>query len=103
MARRRRRVVWTDQALQMVDEVLDYIAMDSPEGARSVLDQTLAAASSLATLAARGRVVPEVDDPAVREVFVFNYRLIYEVAPSEVRILTFVHGARDFTKWRTRE
>jgi len=72
MARRRRRVVWTEQALQLVDEVLDYIATDSPEGARAVLEQTLAAASSLATLATRGRVVPEIGDPAVREVFVFN-------------------------------
>jgi plasmid stabilization system protein ParE len=77
--------------------------MDSPEGACAVLEQTLAAATSLVTLATRGRIVPEIGDPIIREVFVFNYRLIFEVTPSEVRILTFVHGARDFARWHGRQ
>jgi hypothetical protein len=29
----------------------------------------------------RGRIVPEISDGAVRELFVKNYRLIYEVRP----------------------
>ena len=103
MARRQRRVVWTEQARQALDEALEYIAQDSPEGARAVLEQALAAASALATLSERGRVVPEIGDPAVREVFVFRYRLLYEVATSEVRILGLLHGARDFAKWRRGE
>ena len=101
MARRKRRVVWTDEARRALDEALEYIAQESPDGARAVLEQALAAASGLATLSERGRVVPEVQDPALREVFVFRYRLLYEVAPAEVRILTLLHGARDFAKWRT--
>jgi mRNA-degrading endonuclease RelE of RelBE toxin-antitoxin system len=39
-------------------------------------------------------VVPEVADNAVRELFVKNYRLIYEVRSDLVVVLTFVHGAR---------
>jgi len=31
----------------------------------------------LAAFAARGRIVPELNDPTVREVFVFRYRLLY--------------------------
>ena len=103
MARGQRRVIWTQEALRALDEVLEYIAKDAPEGARLVLQQALAAASSLATLSERGRVVPEIDDPSVREVFVFRYRLLYEVAPTEVRILSLLHGSRDFAKWRRGE
>jgi plasmid stabilization system protein ParE len=79
MAQRLRRVVWTAQAQLALDEALEYIAQDSADGARAVLDQALAAASGLATLSERGRVVPELGNPSVREVFVFRYRLLYEV------------------------
>jgi plasmid stabilization system protein ParE len=43
--------------------------------------------------------VPEEGDPAVRELFVFHqrYRMLYEIVEEagEVRILAFIHGARD--------
>lgn len=51
-------------------------------------------------LSERGRVVPELAHPAIREIFVGKYRLIYEVGSSRVEILAFIHGARDFGKWQ---
>ncbi len=65
-----------------------------------MLEQALAAAESLATLSERGRVVPELGQPDTREIFVFRYRLLYEVEPEVVRIVAFLHGARDFERWR---
>ena len=103
MVGQRRRVIWTDQARVALDDVLTYIAEDSLDGAQAVLEQALAAAEALATLSERGRVVPELDDPSVREVFVYSYRMLYEITESEVRILAFLHGARDFGKWRGAE
>jgi len=44
-----------------------------------------------------------MSDPWVREVFVQRYRLMYEVAEAQVRILAFLHGARDFTRWEAGE
>ena len=99
MADRRRRVVWTDQARSALDEILAYIAQDSLQSARGFLEEALGTAESLATLSDRGRVVPELDDPSTREVFVGNHRLLYEVKAAEVVILAIVHGARDFARW----
>jgi len=65
-----------------------------------MLEEALGTADGLVTLAERGRVVPELDDPSIREVFVRRYRLIYEVGPDEVMILAMIHGARDFARWR---
>jgi toxin ParE1/3/4 len=45
--------------------------------------------------AERGRVVPELNDPAVRELLVGRYRLMYRVTASSVQVVAFVHGARD--------
>lgn len=100
MADQRRGVVWTDEAYSALDEALSYIVQRSPQGARSLLQLALEVGASLSTMSDRGRVVPEQDDPAIREVLVGRYRLLYEVSPAEVRILTLLHGARDFAKWR---
>lgn len=48
-------------------------------------------------------MVPELDDPAIREVFVFQYRLMYRVEETRVVVVAFLHGARDFADWRTKQ
>lgn len=100
MARSSREVVWTLQARTMLDEAVGYIAQDSLAAAQRILIDTLDAAASLTTLSERGRSVPELEDPNTRELFVQQYRLIYEVHRTEVHVLAFLHGARDFDKWR---
>jgi toxin ParE1/3/4 len=84
----------------MLDEAVGYIAQDSLDAAQRLLLDALAAAASLATLSERGRTVPELETVNARELFVRRYRLIYELHPSEVHVLAFLHGARDFGKWR---
>jgi plasmid stabilization system protein ParE len=54
----------------------------------------------LAIFAERGRVVPESNDPNIREVFVFRYRLMYEIHDERVIIVAFLHAARDVTALR---
>jgi len=100
MASRRRRVVWTAVAREAIQEALEFIAEDSAEGARKVLHAALDLASGLETLGDRGRIVPEIRDPDIREVFVYSYRLLYRVKPGQITILGFLHGARDFERWR---
>ena len=100
MAARRRRVVWTSNARTALDEVLVHIAEESLVGAQRILHAALDLATSLETLSERGRLVPEIASPTIREVFVYRYRMLYEVGASEVRILAFLHGARDFAEWK---
>ena len=79
--------------------ILEYIGEDSAEAAAKVLDVVLQTAASLKVLSERGRVVPELQDPSLREDFVYSYRLQYQVTADEVRILGVLHGARDFDRW----
>jgi toxin ParE1/3/4 len=46
-------------------------------------------------MAEQGRVVPELDEPTVRELVVGSYRVIYEIDEETVYILGLIHGARD--------
>ena len=100
MAPRERRVIWAESAQIALEEVIAHIATDSRANALRVLEAALEAATRLSTLAERGRVVPELSDPAIREVFAFRYRPMYHVEPDRVEVWAFVHGARDFAALR---
>ena len=99
MATRRREVIWTQRARDALDEAAAYVAQDSFEAAVNIIEGALDAAESLGTLSERGRLVPELDDPTIRETFVYKYRLLYQVASSQITVLGFIHGARDFNRW----
>ena len=100
MAPRHRAVVWAESARTALDEVVTYVAQTSRDGAVRVLEWALDAADSLETLADRGRMVPELGDPAIRELFVYRYRMMYRVLDDRVVIEAFLHGARDLPRWR---
>ena len=100
MAARARRVVWTESARLALDAVIAYIAQESSDGALLVLTRALDTAASLSTLADRGRVVKEIGESTLRELPVYDYRLLYRVREDRVVIRAFLHGARDFSKWR---
>jgi toxin ParE1/3/4 len=60
----------------------------------------LGVAENLSTLSERGRIVPEIPDRTLREVFIRQYRLLYRVEDARVVVVGFLHGARDFATWR---
>ena len=90
------RIVWTESAWQELESAAEYIARDSPRYASALIDEARFAARSLERFPSRGRVVPELNESAIREIFVKQYRLIYEIRPDQVVILAFLHGARLF-------
>jgi plasmid stabilization system protein ParE len=89
------KVKWTQTAVDDLEKVADYIAKDSPGYSSIVVHEAITAAKSLNLFANRGRVVPETQDPHIRELFILNYRLIYQISSDTAFILGFVHGARD--------
>jgi plasmid stabilization system protein ParE len=93
-----RRVVWTEAASSDLAGAADYIARDSRFYAAAFVREVRAAARSLRLSPERGRVVPELRQPEIRQLLVQSYRLVYSVAPKQVHVLALIHGARDFTK-----
>jgi len=41
-----------------------------------------------------GRMVPEKNDPIIREIIFGNFRIVYRVKAKVVELLTIHHGAR---------
>ena len=91
-----RQVVRTESAWQELEAAAQYIARDSPRYAAALMDEAKFASRSLQMFPERGRRVPELGDISIREIFIKNYRMLYEISLNEVVILTFLHGARQF-------
>ena len=41
-----------------------------------------------------GRIVPEIGDAAIRERFVYSYRIIYRIEVGRVLVAAVIHGSR---------
>lgn len=89
-------VILTNQSQNDLREIVVYIARDDPSAARRFGNQLIDQALSIGEFPEMGRMVPEVDDPAVREIVHGSYRIVYELLydPNAIFILRFWHAAR---------
>ncbi len=90
------KVIWSPLSLQRVDEIVDYIAKDDPAAARRWAGALVERVQQLEDYPERGRTVPELFRPDVRELLYGEYRIIYRLDTSAVEILTVRHGRRRF-------
>ena len=87
-------VVWSQEALDDIDNIAEYIGRDSIYHAQQVVEQIFDLSDILLKQSQLGRVVPELNDPQVRERFIYSYRLIYEIKEPEIHIMAVIHGKR---------
>jgi addiction module RelE/StbE family toxin len=98
MARRSFRVQWAEAAVRDLEELISYIAADSPLNAERILDKLEKRAQTLESTPVRGRVVPELAHFGIRnwrELIVKPYRIIYRIDEDTVNVLAVLDGRRD--------
>jgi plasmid stabilization system protein ParE len=88
------KVHWTDTADAHLQVIHGYIALDSPEYAKRVVDRLTRRSQQIAKFPQSGRIVPEMDDEKIREVIEGNYRIIYLIKTEQIDILAVIHGAQ---------
>ena len=87
-------LIWSREALDDIGGIADYISRDSLYHAQEVVERLVDLGESLSTQPKLGRVVPELNNPRVRERFAYSYRLIYELKDDAIHILAVIHGKR---------
>ena len=70
-------VNWSGPAKKHLKQIYDYIAQDSKYYARNVVRNILDKSETLKAFPEMGRVVPEIENPNVREVFIYLYIHIF--------------------------
>jgi plasmid stabilization system protein ParE len=90
------KILISPRAREDLKVIVRFIAQDNPNAALRLGQLLLEKALSLEDLPFRGRIVPELNAPAVRELVFKSYRIIYEVSEEArlVAVLRFWHAAR---------
>ena len=88
-------VHWTDTAQGHLDAIYQYIAQNSPEYAKLMVDRLTQRSQQIGSFPQSGRVVPEYESDQIREVIEGSYRIIYYIKPDQIDVLAVIHTARD--------
>jgi plasmid stabilization system protein ParE len=91
-------IKWAAIAQSDLKQIIDYIAVDSPDNALQILKKLRQKASSLYTLPDRGRIVPELKDQGIhiyREIIVPPWRIIYRISDATVFVLSVIDSRRN--------
>ena len=86
---------WSLRAKADLDEIRRYIASDNADAARKHLARIRDSARRAAEFPQAGSRLPELDRDDVRQVFVGNYRIVYQIG-GDVQIVTVFEGHRLF-------
>lgn len=89
-----RTLVWSSEALDDIDAIARFIARDSVQHARKVVEALFDLGDSIGEQPMLGRAVPEWGRTDVRERFLYSYRVLYEVREEQTAILSVIHGRR---------
>jgi toxin ParE1/3/4 len=87
-------LIWTHRARADLRAIHDYIAKDSPQNAKRVAHEIRRKAEALAEPPRIGRKVPELNDPQLREISAFSWRILYHLREGNVFIVTLIHKRR---------
>lgn len=77
-----------------LNEIIDYIAQDSPQYASLFYEQVREKVENLNSFPKLGRKIPELDDPNIRELILRDYRLIYRIFGEKIQIIRILHSSR---------
>lgn len=90
-------IIWSPDALSHLEQIADYIALDSHFYAKRVVVKIVHATRRLEHFPESGAVVPELGDATLREIRVFSYRILYRWHSNlqRVHILGVMHGSQD--------
>ena len=94
--RKRPKLEWTETAERNLELIRAYIAQDSPRNAERFIGRIRKAVKELSRFSHTGELLTEDERGQLREFYVNSYRVIFRVGENTIRIITIIHGARDF-------
>jgi toxin ParE1/3/4 len=86
------KIIWTEPALDQLDEIAEYIALDNPLAASELVVRVFKKVDRLEQFPNSGREPPELPDSVYREVVCPPCRIFYRREEKSVLIL---HVMRD--------
>ncbi|MHB1013182.1 MAG: type II toxin-antitoxin system RelE/ParE family toxin [Desulfobacteria bacterium] len=92
------KVAWSYVAPGNIIETNKYIASENPDPARKEINDIFEAGNKIKAFPEKGRIVPELRRKNVREVFCYEYRIIYRIESKRIFVLTVLHMKQQLKK-----
>jgi len=89
-------VTWQPQAQAHLRNIYRHIAKDSVNIAQRIVLELTERTRPLAEFPFTGKVVPETNDPNLREVHAHSWRILYQVRQRDVFIIAVLHQRQQF-------
>ncbi|MBV2129337.1 type II toxin-antitoxin system RelE/ParE family toxin [Arsukibacterium indicum] len=87
-------VIWTEPALQELEAIAEYIALDNPAAASELVKAVFDKTERLEHFPKSGRIPPELPDSVYREVVVPPCRIFYREDEQRVLVLFVMREER---------
>lgn len=87
-------VIWTEPALQELDTIAEYIALDNPVAASNLVKEVFDKTERLENFPKSGRIPPELPDSVYREVVLPPCRIFYREDEQQVFVLYVMREER---------
>lgn len=96
----KRRVIWSDDALDELGDALEFLARDDLAVALDIIDKIEAAGNQLGAHATGrpGRVARTFEKSLAKLRYIIAYSIDDNEADGVITILHVIHGARNWTK-----
>jgi toxin ParE1/3/4 len=93
------QVIWTEPALNNLNDIAEYIEVSNPYAARQLVESVFSKVQRLEQFPDSGRVPEEISTLNYREVVVDPCRVFYKVDNDSVYILHILRQERDLRKF----
>jgi toxin ParE1/3/4 len=90
------RIIWTEPALQDLDEIADYISLDKPAAARRFVQRVFERIEQLGIHPKSGSVSAELKGTPYRQIVIPPVRIFYRSQTEVVYIVYVMRGERLF-------
>ncbi len=88
------QVIWTEPALQDLNEIAEYIALDKISAANKLVEKVFSDTERLEKFPKSGRKPPEINNSRYLEIIVNPCRIFYRIEKEKIYILYVMRSER---------
>ena len=88
------QIKWTDTALDNINEIAEYISLDSVFYAEQFVHKLISVSKKIENHPEIGRIIPELPMSGYREILYKKYRIIYRISNEDIYIVSIHHSSR---------
>jgi toxin ParE1/3/4 len=93
------QIIWTEPALNDLDEIAEYIALDKPSAAKNFVRDVFEKVDRLKQFPDSGRKPPELKKTRYKEIIVKPCRVFYRKDGEKIHIVHLMRSERDLRKF----